>query len=68
MSSNGAIPRGDSPLRYRGWTLVDRGRFRFASKDGTKIMRRVCRENEDRNTAKMMFHAVVDGFEDGGRR
>jgi hypothetical protein len=55
-------------LRYRGWTLVDRGRFRFASKDGTKIMRRVCRENEDRNTAKMMFHAVVDGFEDGGRR
>jgi len=61
VSSNGAIPRGDSPLRYRG-------RFRFASKDGTKIMRRVCRENEDRNTAGKMFHAVVDGFEDGGRR
>ncbi len=68
MSSNGAIPRSDSPLRYRGWTLVDRGRFRFASKDGTRIMRRVCRENEDRNNARRMFRAVVDGFEDEGRR
>lgn len=49
-----------SKLHYRGWTLVDRGRFRFASKDGTKIIRRVCRENEPESKALNMFRVVVD--------
>ena len=53
------MPREDN-LRYRGWTMVDRGRFRFASKDGTKILRRVCREDATKAEALRMFRQVVD--------
>lgn len=53
------MPREDN-LRYRGWTMVDRGRFRFASKDGTKVLRRVCRESATKAEAIRAFRAVVD--------
>jgi hypothetical protein len=51
-------------IRYRGWTLVDVGRSRFASKDGTSVMRRVCRENDPQEVAMSSFRQVVDREED----
>lgn len=51
-------------IRYRGWTLVDVGRSRFASKDGTMIRRRVCRENAPQEVAMSTFRQVVDREED----
>lgn len=52
-------------LHYRGWTLVDKYRFKFANKDGTNIYRRVCRTNETHENAIRKFRAVVDNEEDG---
>ena len=40
--------------------MVDRGRFRFASKDDTKVLRRVCREDATKAEAIRAFRAVVD--------
>ena len=51
-------------LHYRGWTLIDKGRFRFANKDNTLIYRRVCRDKDGHKIAIAKFHAVVDAEED----
>jgi len=50
-------------LHYRGWTLVDIGRTRFASNDVTGVRRRVCHENASMAEALSEFRAVVDKME-----
>ena len=50
---------------YRGWTLVERGRFLFACKDNTNIYRRVCKADTEDNYRIAAFRAVVDREEDG---
>lgn len=55
------IPR----LHYRGWTLVDFGRSRYATEDATGRRVRVCDEGEHPEVAIRRFHEVVDREVDG---
>lgn len=50
-------------LHYRGWTLVDIGRNRFAAKDGSDKKLLVCREYTPQNKALAAFRSVVDAYE-----
>lgn len=49
-----------SALHYRGWTLVDVGRWRYASKDGSEERMRVCKANGRHADALREFRRVVD--------
>jgi len=53
-------------LHYRGWTLVDVGRFRYAVSDENANHRvRVCRARTESKKAIEMFRKMIDGMEDG---
>lgn len=48
-------------LHYRGWTLVDNGGWRYASKGDRRIL--VCRDRVEHSTAMRQFREKVDARE-----
>lgn len=52
--------KSTSGLHYMGWTLVDERGWRWASKDGTNVRIRICREYTSQSEAISSFHERVD--------
>ena len=53
----------DSGARYRGWTLVDVGRYLYACNDETNRRLLVCRTSAQQTYALQRFREVVDAEE-----
>lgn len=65
----GGLPEKHPALKYRGWTLVDIGSYRWAINDRNCNKRgRICKADGNSSTFAAeceKFHAYVDSVEDG---
>ena len=62
-SSNREPAQPMSGIRYRGWTLVDMGIWRYAAKDNSLTRVKVCRTHTSHAKAVRRFHEIVDEWE-----